>query len=244
MGGSGAAGLGDVSALSLLEDSVRLRLYEFVARSGRPVSREECGQAVRIDRSLAAYHLDRLVERGLLEASYRRPAGRGGPGAGRPPKLYRRAAREFVCRTPPRDYRLLAELLVCAADEAGTEVRTAIERAARELGQRLAAAAPDQTGTPWQRLQELLHDHGYEPYFAEPGLLRLRNCPFHAVADRHPELVCGLNLALVQGILAELDAEAAAEELAPQQGCCCVVIHASDLNLRVRERAGSKSAPT
>lgn len=237
MGSGRAAGLGDVAALSLLEDRIRRRLYEFVARSGRPVSREECAQEVRIDRSLAAYHLDRLVERGLLEASYRRPAGRGGPGTGRPPKLYRRAAREFVCRTPPRDYRLLAELLVRAADEADTEVRAAIERAARDLGQRLAAAAPAQTGTPRQLLPQLLHDHGYEPYLAEPGLLRLRNCPFHTVAGRHPELVCGLNLALVQGMLAGLDAEAAEAELAPQQGSCCVAIRTCQLHLRVRERA-------
>jgi predicted ArsR family transcriptional regulator len=230
MGGGGAAALGDVASLSLLGDRVRLRLYEFVARSGRPVSREECADGVRIDRSLAAYHLDRLVDRGLLEASYRRPSGRGGPGAGRPPKLYRRATREFVCRTPPRDYRLLAELLVRVADEAGTEVREAIERAACEVGHRLGAAARDHGGTRRELLREFLHDQGYEPYIAEPGLLRFRNCPFHAVADRHPELVCALNLALVQGMLAGVGADAAEAELAPQQGSCCVAIGTRDLH--------------
>src|SRR6266513_2112102 len=107
----GAAGLGDIEALSTLGDPTRRRLYEFVAGSGRTVGRDECAQVTEIDRSLAAYHLDKLVEHGLLEASYARPAGRTGPGAGRPAKLYRRGDREFVTRTPARDYGLLAELL-------------------------------------------------------------------------------------------------------------------------------------
>src|ERR1051325_8562486 len=94
----GAAGLADAEALSLLGDPTRRLLYEFVAQSNRPLSRDECARGAAIDRSLAAYHLDKLVERGLLQASFARPAGRTGPGAGRPAKLYRRADREFVLR--------------------------------------------------------------------------------------------------------------------------------------------------
>src|SRR5438477_13159703 len=139
----GAAELGDVEALSVLGDRTRRRLYEFVAQSGRPVGRDVCGQATGIGRSLVAYHLDKLVEHGLLEASYARPAGRTGPGAGRPAKLYRRVDRESVLRTPARDYRLLAELLVRAAEEHDGTVKAAIEHAARELGRGLAAAVAD-----------------------------------------------------------------------------------------------------
>src|SRR5881227_3925287 len=124
----------DLGALSALAEPTRRRLYDFVARSGRRVGREEAAQEAGIARSLAAYHLDRLVEHGLLEVDYARPAGRSGPGAGRPAKLYRRARREFVLRAPARDYRLLAELLVRAADEKGRAVRASIERAALELG--------------------------------------------------------------------------------------------------------------
>src|SRR5437660_11922747 len=136
----GAAELGDVEALSVLGDRTRRRLYEFVAESGRPVGRDECGQATEIGRSLVAYHLDKLVEHGLLEASYARPAGRTGPGAGRPAKLYQNARREFVVWAPARDYRLLAELLVRAADEADGEVKAAITRAAREVGYSLGSS--------------------------------------------------------------------------------------------------------
>src|SRR5918911_20308 len=54
------------------------------------------------DRDLAAFHLDKLVEAGLLEASFRRLGERRGPGAGRPAKLYRRGAGEVAASLPPR----------------------------------------------------------------------------------------------------------------------------------------------
>jgi predicted ArsR family transcriptional regulator len=220
----GTTGLADVEALSLLGDPTRRRLYEFVAESNRPLSRDECARGSEIDRSLAAYHLDKLVEHGLLQASYARPAGRTGPGAGRPAKLYRRADREFVLRTPARDYRLLAELLVRAAEEDDGAVKAAIERAARELGRDLAASRRSGPRGREQALQELLRTRGYEPFAAEPGIVRLRNCPFDDVAARHPELVCGLNLALIEGMLAELGSDVGSALLAPQEGACCVAI--------------------
>ena len=220
----GAAGLADVEALSVLGDRTRRQLYEFVAQSNLPVSRDECGQGTEIDRSLAAYHLDKLVEHGLLEASYARPAGRTGPGAGRPAKLYRRADREFLLCTPARDYWLLAELLVRAADEDNGGVKAAIERAARELGRDLAVACRGGPGGRERALHGLLRSRGYEPFAAEPGIVRLRNCPFDDVAARHPELVCALNLALIEGMLAGLGSDPASALLAPQKGACCVAI--------------------
>ena len=240
----GAAELGDVEALSVLGDRTRRRLYEFVAQSGRPIGRDECGQATETGRSLVAYHLDKLVEHGLLEASYARPAGRTGPGAGRPAKLYRRVDREFVLRTPARDYRLLAELLVRAAEQHDGTV--AIEHAARELGRGLAAAvgAADDPRRPEHALQDLLRSRGYEPFESEPGVVRLRNCPFDEVAVRHPELVCGLNLALIEGMLAGLGADPECSLLAPQEGACCVAIHVHALgNMRNEPNGCSGLAP-
>lgn len=229
MGSDAAAGLGDVEALSVLADRTRRGLYELVARSDHPVSREECAQALRLDRSLAAYHLDKLLEYGYLEATYeRQPGRRGGPGLGRPPKLYRRSSRAFVSRVPARDYRLLAELVVAAADEAGPTARQAITRAARNVGRNLATAASEARGRQ-EEFGELLDRHGYEPYEAEPGLVRLRNCPFDAVASRHPGLVCALNHALIEGMLSALGAEPDRALLAPQDGCCCVAIRTSAL---------------
>jgi len=44
---------------------------------------------------LAAFHLDKLLEQGLLDVEFRRISGRAGPGAGRPAKLYRLSARQL-----------------------------------------------------------------------------------------------------------------------------------------------------
>jgi len=212
---SSPAGLADLDALTSLEDPVRRRLYQLVARSRRPVGRDEAAAGASIGRPLAAYHLDKLVESGLLEATYARPEGRGGPGAGRPAKLYRRALREFDFRAPPRDYRLLGELLVrsAAADPA---VRASVERAAAELGESLAAGGGS--------LVQVLEERGYEPFVEAPGVLRLRNCPFGALAARPADVVCGLNLALVRGIVRGLGADPELAVLAPEEGNCCVAL--------------------
>jgi len=212
-----AAGLADLAALSALADPTRRRLYGLVVEAGRPLGRDEAVAAVGISRSLAAYHLDKLAEQGLLEVEYARPPGRAGPGAGRPAKLYRRAAREFVLRAPPRDYQLLAELLVrTAADDEQGVIHGAIERAAAELGEQLGAAA--------QSLEQILRERGYEAVEAEPGHLRLRNCPFAAVAAQCPAFVCRLNLALIRGILVGLGADPELASLVPRKGECCVAL--------------------
>jgi predicted ArsR family transcriptional regulator len=122
-----------------------------------------------------------------------------------------------VLCAPPRDYRLLAELLIRSA--AGGErmaVKAALERAAAELGESLAAAG--------ERLEQILRDHGYEPFLSEHGVLRLRNCPFDSVAGQCPAVVCDLNLALIRGILTGLGADPGRASLKPQRGNCCVAI--------------------
>jgi len=220
----GEAGLGDLGTVSLLAEPVRRRLYERVAGCARPTGRDELAAAVGIGRSLAAYHLDKLAAHGLLEVEYGRPSGRGGPGAGRPAKLYRRAEREFGVRVPARDYRLLADLLAEVVAAGGTESRVRGEHAARERGRSWGRSAGPAGDAPRAVLERLLRERGYEPVGSETGELRLRNCPFDAVAARRRELVCGLNLALLEGMLEGLAAGGFRAELAPAPGACCVVI--------------------
>jgi predicted ArsR family transcriptional regulator len=64
---------------------------------------------------------------------------------------------------------------------------------------------------------------GYQPYLDGP-VIRLRNCPFHVLADKHPPLMCGMNLALVQGLLDAAAASGLAARLDPEPGDCCVVV--------------------
>src|SRR4029079_17932770 len=96
----------DIRAVALLDEPVRRQLYDLVAARQQAVSRDEAARGAGISRALAAFHLDRLVEAGLLAVEYRRLSGRTGPGAGRPAKLYRRAPGEISVSVPDRHYEL------------------------------------------------------------------------------------------------------------------------------------------
>ena len=72
----------------------------------------------------------------------------------------------------------------------------------------------------------VLEGYGFEPVRRD-GEVVLRNCPFAAVATAHPELVCGMNLAILDGLIAGLRTEAVEVRLAPEPGRCCVVVTAA-----------------
>jgi predicted ArsR family transcriptional regulator len=214
-----SADLAALNGLSQLDDPLRRQLYEYVIESDGPVSREQAAAAASIGRTLAAYHLDKLAEAGLLTISYQRPPGRGGPGAGRPAKLYTRANREITVSVPPRDYELLAKLLVASVEQdASGAVRAAVNEAAAEAGRR----AGGQTGG---NVAGALRNCGYLPRTSDDGRITLRNCPFHMVAQDHRDVVCGLNLHLVQGVIAGCGDPHAHAELDPNPDRCCVVVH-------------------
>jgi predicted ArsR family transcriptional regulator len=203
-----------LTGLSGLGDPLRRALYRHVAERGVPVSRDDAALAVGISRPLAAYHLDKLVDDGLLEARYQRRGGRQGPGAGRPAKHYVRAAGQIELSLPARDYAALAELLAGAveADPSGA-AQAALNRAAGTLGAELGTEAARHTaadGNPDEvlaALRQTLADRGYEPYDDPDGAIRLRNCPFDRIAAHHRQLVCGTNLAMLQGLADHLDGD-------------------------------------
>jgi predicted ArsR family transcriptional regulator len=208
-----------LAALSNLDDPLRRRLYEFVSESEAPDSREQAAAAVEVGRTLAAYHLDKLADADLVTVSYQRPAGRGGPGAGRPAKFYTRSVKELSLSVPPRDYELLARLLVSSVEQdiIGV-VREAVAEAAFDAGRR---AAEDAGGN----LLAALRGCGYLPHTGDDDRINLRNCPFHLVARDHLDVVCGLNLRLVEGAIAASTQHDAHAELEPRPDRCCVVIH-------------------
>src|ERR1051325_3290856 len=95
-----------IRAIALLDEPRRRRLYRYVLARRREVGRDEAARALRMSRALAAFHLDKLAEHGLLETSYRRLRHRRGPGAGRPAKLYRPVGPALVFTLPARRYEL------------------------------------------------------------------------------------------------------------------------------------------
>ena len=209
-----------VEAAAALAEPTRRRLYELVVRAGRPVGRDEAAHVLDLPRQTAAFHLDRLADEGLLDVRFERRSGRVGPGAGRPAKLYVRSGREVSVQLPDRRYDLAGLLLAAAMEEAQSSrepPRQVLERHARTLGNDLGAEAAGE-GRP---VAEVLEDLGFEPA-EEGGEVVLRNCPFHELARQHAELVCGMNVHLLGGVLAGIGETRMTARLAPAAGHCCV----------------------
>jgi predicted ArsR family transcriptional regulator len=222
-----------LTGLAGLGDPIRRALYRYVADRGVPVSRDDAAHAAGISRPLAAYHLDKLVDDGLLEPRYQRRSGRRGPGAGRPAKHYIRADRQLELSLPARDYAALAELLAHAveADPSGA-AQTALNRAATTLGAELGAQAATWTAPDGDSdqvltaLRQALAARGYEPDEEGDGTIRLRNCPFDRIAAHHRQLVCGANHAMLQALTDQVDGDPPTVRavLDPQPGRCCVTL--------------------
>jgi predicted ArsR family transcriptional regulator len=212
--------MGPIDAVAALAEPTRRRLYEHVVRAAQPVSRDDVSSALGIPRATAAFHLDRLAADGLLEVSRQRRTGRSGPGAGRPAKFYRRAADTVAVSLPERRYDLAGELLAAAVEEAertGERPGAVLARRAQERGEELGREAG--------AVGAVLEACGYEPREdgeGGTGAVALGNCPFHALAAGHTELVCGMNLRFLDGVLTGAGEAGLTARLAPAEGLCCV----------------------
>lgn len=220
-----------IAKVSVLDEPVRRELYLYVSRQPEPVGRDEAAEATGATRENAAFHLDKLVEEGLLDTSFRRISGKTGPGAGRPAKLYRRSSQQLHVTVPARRYELAGELFAQALEAGSGKDRLAsVAAAARRVGTSLgeAARARARAGSGraalLRKAVEVLEENGFEPIEGPQGIIRLRNCPFDALAKSHRDLVCGMNLAFMEGILAGLKASGVKATLDLPPGLCCVTL--------------------
>jgi predicted ArsR family transcriptional regulator len=190
-----------------------------------------------LGRGIASHHLDRLAEEGLLEIDFRRLNDRRGPGAGRPAKVYRRASSEIAVNLPPRDYELAGRLLADAAEQSqrdGTPIGLAIDHAARKEGRRIGVETKGRigrrTGVNPRRALVLdeLESRGFEPTAGDDGVVVLHNCPFHRLAQTHTQLICGMNLCLLDSLLHEVDGTNLRAQLEPAPDSCCVRFHTTE----------------
>jgi predicted ArsR family transcriptional regulator len=219
----------ELTALSLLVDPVRWRLYEYLRSSGTAVGRDEAARAANISRSLASFHLDRMAEAKLLEVEYRRLSGRSGRGAGRPAKLYRVGHRHFAVSLPATRYSLAGRILATAIEEkqAHEDGSAAVRRVAGQVGGELGGDLRDQctshADAPLAFAEWAARQLGYEPEH-HPDCVQLRNCPFDELAHSHRELICQMNRALLAGLLPALGADGvAAEPVQRRPGVSCCV---------------------
>lgn len=219
-------------ALQLLAEPTRRALYQACREAGTPLTREELASAVGIARRLAAFHLDLLADAGLLTVDYARPAGRSGPGAGRPAKRYVAADVDLELSVPPRRYDLVASILargLATADKSRDDVLqntfTVAHNEGERLGQlrrspgRMSAAATTDAAA------DVLTDLGYEPRRESDRCLHLCNCPFDSVVGVATDVVCGLNQRFVAGVLEGLGGHRNVQAvLDPAPDRCCVTV--------------------
>jgi predicted ArsR family transcriptional regulator len=218
----------ELEAVAALREPTRRRLYRYVDRQPEAVSRDEAAQAIGITRALAAFHLDKLVELGLLKAEYRRLSGRSGPGAGRTSKLYLRSRSQVSVSLPHRDHELLARLLAASFD-ASAQDSPAVEPA-REYGISVGRRARKRLrGDPGPArllgcVEAVLEGLGFEPYRASSSEVRLRNCPFDPLSRLYTPLVCGVGQAILTGVTQGVGADALRVGRQEASDRCCGLI--------------------
>jgi predicted ArsR family transcriptional regulator len=226
-----------LARVAALAEPLRRRIYLFVASQLAAVSRDQAAERLGVSRAVAAFHLDKLADLGLLDVEFRRPPGRGGPGAGRPAKLYRAGATEVSFSFPRREYELAGKLLaeaVTVSARDGVPVEAALNDTARTVGRNLGRRALDEAGEAVSpealvdAARGVLSSCAYEPH-EDGNQIALLNCPFHALAREYRELVCGMNLALITGLIEKLEGAGLEPRLDPHPGECCVrlIRHAS-----------------
>ena len=213
--------VGDLAAT--LGDPTRRGIYIAAREAPSAVTAGQIATAFDIHSNVARHHLDRLVDDGYLRVSHSRRAGKGGPGAGRPAKLYEVTAKEVTVQFPARRYDLLAELLVrvverLAPDDAG---RVA-EAVGREYGNQLAAeiGLPDEEGfdSAVEAVARAMMGVGFDTAVdPDDRTLVTRFCPFGETAANHPEVVCKIDQGTVRGLM----------EAAHQSPVAVVTPHAS-----------------
>jgi len=210
-----------------LAEPARRDLYLYVVAQTEPVGRDQAAAETGLARHVVKFHLDRLVEDGLLSVEFRRLSGRRGPGAGRPAKLYRRATGEISVSLPERRYELAGRIFADAIRDnvdTGEPVAAAVTRAAAAAGRRVGEQARVDAGGAAVSPAEILASCGYEPR-AEGDRTILVNCPFDTLAQHDRALVCGMNLEFVRAMTDGLGLSDIDVALNPGTDRCCVTLH-------------------
>ena len=215
-----------LASLALLLEPTRARLYRHGAGEREAVSRDSAAETVGITRARAAFHLDKLVEGGLLQVEYRRLSGRAGRGAGRPAKLYRRSPHRFAASVPPRNPELLARLLtesLAGVDHAPT--RVASYRYGHRLGIRARRSLRPHpgVGTLARCVDDVAGKLGFEPLVTADETWA-RNCPFDPLSRESPGVVCQAALAILAGVRDGVGAVEVEVTRRERSDWCCVVL--------------------
>ena len=166
------------------------------------------------------WHLGRLTDSGLVRATPGRTHGRG-----RPSVVYRLTG-DGIARGRD-EYRLLATMLTDVVSADRTGATRAYEKGLR-WGRHLRQADPHAS------LAQILDQQGFAAE-QQGDQLEMRRCPFYALAETSPQVICTLHHGIIDGVLDEAGSEERVERLEPfvEPGLCIA---------RLKER--SRRSPT
>jgi predicted ArsR family transcriptional regulator len=195
---------------SALGDPTRRAIYIAVRESAEPLTTSNVAELFGIHPNVARHHLDRLADDGYVRVSHRRPAGKAGPGAGRPAKCYEASNKEVSVHFAPRRFEMLVDMLIRVLDEVAPEnIGQVAESVGRAYGAELAAeiGVPDEPGYDGavQAVARAMTGLGFtiDPDVEGQRLLTT-HCPFEEAATSHPEVICSLDRGIVTGLFGGL----------------------------------------
>ena len=212
----------------------RARVLQVLQSSRTPMGVNEVATRMGLHPNTARFHLDGLVEQGLVERSSEE---RGVPG--RPRALYSASAGSR--QAGRRSYRLLAQILTSylasSTKQPEQAALTAGEEWGRFLGERPEPFRRVDAASATRQLVDTLNDIGFAPEAVTERRQRkilLHHCPFREAAEQHQSVVCTVHLGLMRGVLEELDAPLEASRLEPfvEPGLCVAHFTASKPNRR------------
>lgn len=184
--------------LKVLGDSTRQSIHLALAESPRPLTAADLAEALDLHPNTVRPHLDRMREVGLVEVH----TGTRG-GVGRPQHRYSLAADAPSLGLEPPIMPVLARLVLSMAARLGASADDAAAVGADEGRQRAARyrTAPSTLEAVVSDLDRL----GFDPHVLDGGagtaVVAFAHCPFGDLAERHPELVCGVHRGLVSGFV-------------------------------------------
>lgn len=193
-----------------------------------PLSIAEIAGMLEVHLNTVRFHMDHLIEQGLVEQVHAAPRG-----PGRPASLFRVLRR--MDPDGPRGYQVLAEILsrgLANAEEASvqaTEFGRAWGRAQAGSARQKALSGP----RAMRRMVAVLDQLGFapEPDGVDDDEVRigLRHCPFLELAESRPEVICPAHLGIMQGLAEGWRAPFTVERLDPfvEPDLCLVHLRAT-----------------
>ena len=196
--------------LKALGDNTRYAIYLELARSPRPLATADISESLGLHSNTVRPHLERMREAGLLDVAV---GGRG--DVGRPQHRYSIASDAPSLGFEPPTMPMLARMVLAMAARLQADTDDA-EAVGRSEG--VARAIPyERAPSTLEALVADLDRLGFDPLVTESpdnddaAVVAFANCPFSELAERHPELVCGLHRGLVAGFVEQMGDAAVTE---------------------------------